>query len=514
MAHGRKKKRTHLGAKNTPTGSAAVARSKAGGRKPQSMVIRMGGAKQVGPSVSELAKDIRQVMEPGTASRLQERKANRLRDYTTMAGPLGVTHLLLFSRSKSGNTNMRLAVTPRGPTLSFRVENYSLCKDVQRAQKHPRTGTHDFQTAPLLVMNNFTTPAANGSSTGTSSTPQIPKHLESLTTTVFQSLFPPISPQTTAPHSMKRVLLLNREPSASTISTGPDGAATSHPTYVLTLRHYAITTRSTALPSKLRRFAPTTKLPKHSATGAPASASASSSRATRRAALPNLGRYNDAADYLLGGESSGSEGGGGFTSESEVETDAEVEVLSGWRKPKSRAERARGEGGDKGEGEGEGEKPKRKVGAGGVEKRAVKLVELGPRMRLRLVKVEEGVCEGKVLWHEYVRKSGKEVREQEAVWEKRRKEKEERRKVQKENVERKRREREEKVRRKEEKRGKGEKVEESGESEEEDEDMLDEDLWSDESEGEGSEEVGEDVEMGEGSVDEDMEGAEDTEDGD
>jgi ribosome biogenesis protein SSF1/2 len=48
-----------------------------------------------------------------------------------MAGPLGVTHLLLFSKSKeSGNTNLRLALTPRGPTLHFRVEKYSLCKDV------------------------------------------------------------------------------------------------------------------------------------------------------------------------------------------------------------------------------------------------------------------------------------------------------------------------------------------------------------------------------------------------
>ena len=77
-----------------------------------------------------------------------------------MAGPLGISHLMLFSKSETGNTNLRLAKTPRGPTLHFRVEKYSLAKDVMRAQKHPKTGGHEYHTAPLLVMNNFTSSAA------------------------------------------------------------------------------------------------------------------------------------------------------------------------------------------------------------------------------------------------------------------------------------------------------------------------------------------------------------------
>jgi len=114
------------------------------------MVIRI-GAGEVGPSVSQLAKDVRSMMEPGTASRLKERRANKLRDYVTMCGPLGVSHLLLFSRSeKSGNTNLRLAVTPRGPTLHFLVEKYSLCKDIRKALKHPRGGGKEYLTAPLV----------------------------------------------------------------------------------------------------------------------------------------------------------------------------------------------------------------------------------------------------------------------------------------------------------------------------------------------------------------------------
>jgi ribosome biogenesis protein SSF1/2 len=136
-----------MGANSGPAGKAVSANQTS--RAPKSMVIRI-GAGEVGPSVSQLAKDVRLMMEPGTASRLKERRANRLRDYLTMAGPLGVSHLLLFSRSESGNTNMRLAITPRGPTLHFNVEKYSLCKDVRKALKHPKGGAKEYLTAPLV----------------------------------------------------------------------------------------------------------------------------------------------------------------------------------------------------------------------------------------------------------------------------------------------------------------------------------------------------------------------------
>ena len=143
MARKRVKKRTHVGAESGDPGH------KGASRDPKSMVIRI-GAGEVGSGGSQLVADVRKVMEPGTATRLKERKANKLRDYVTMTGPLGVSHLLLFSRSENGNTNMRAAVTPRGPTLHFRVEKYSLAKDVQRAQRYPRGGGKEFLTPPLV----------------------------------------------------------------------------------------------------------------------------------------------------------------------------------------------------------------------------------------------------------------------------------------------------------------------------------------------------------------------------
>lgn len=149
MAKRRTKKRTHAAANPNSKSGAAPSVGKIDLNDPKSMVIRI-GAGEVGSSVSQLATDVRRVMEPGTATRLRERKANRLRDYVTMCGPLGVSHLLLFSRSDSGNTNLRVCTTPQGPTLHFRVEKYSLAKDVKRAQRHPLGGGKEYTTPPLV----------------------------------------------------------------------------------------------------------------------------------------------------------------------------------------------------------------------------------------------------------------------------------------------------------------------------------------------------------------------------
>ncbi|KAG7287451.1 hypothetical protein NEMBOFW57_006962 [Staphylotrichum longicolle] len=391
MAKRRSKKRTHAGANNPATPAAVVGH--ANSRDPKSMVIRI-GAGEVGTSVSQLATDVRKVMEPGTASRLRERKANRLRDYVTMCGPLGVTHLLLFSRSESGNTNMRLAITPRGPTFHFRVEKYSLTKDIRRAQRHPKGGGKEYITPPLLVMNNFSNPSADANS-------KVPRHLESLTTTAFQSLFPPINPQTTPLKSIRRILLLNREQS-------DDG------TFIINFRHYAITTKAVGLSRPLRRLNAAEKMLK--------------SKKGKKGGLPNLGKLKDISEFMIGGED-----GEGYmtdgTSGSEPESDAEIEVLeTATKKVHSGKARAAEQDSDDEE-----------AGANdNVERRAVKLVELGPRMKLRMTKVEEGVCTGKVMWHEYVHKSKEEIRELEKRWEQRKKEKEARKKQQKENVEKKR----------------------------------------------------------------------------
>ncbi|KAL8828117.1 MAG: hypothetical protein Q9170_006736 [Blastenia crenularia] len=399
MARRRQKKRTHVGAHHGPSSHLSANHSES--RTPKTMVIRV-GAGEVGSSVSHLVKDVRKTMEPWTARRLKERKSNRLRDYTTMAGPLGVSHLLLFSKSSTGNTNLRLALVPRGPTLHFRVEKYSLCKDVQKSLRHPTGGEKEFLNPPLLVMNNFVSPRTDDASTRA-----VPKHLESLSTTIFQSLFPPISPQSTPLSSIRRVLLLNRELSKST-----DASLNEETRYVINMRHYGISTKATGVSKGVRRIS---------------TAGRTSKERRSRLVMPNLGNLEDVADYIA----NPSVAGPGFTSgsESEMETDAEVEIFDAGRERISNTKHVGGAPYAKIEGQRNG---------AGTHKRAVRLVELGPRMRLRLTKVEEGVCGGKVMWHEYLSKSESEIRELEEVWEIRKSEKAERKRVQKENVERKR----------------------------------------------------------------------------
>ncbi len=282
-------------------------------------------------------------------------------------------------------------------------------------------------------MNSFLS-----SDTPSSQSSPVPKHLETLTTSMFQSLFPPISPQDTSLSSLRRVLLLNRE----SITPPPGKDAQVKGNYIINLRHYAITTRRTGVSKRVRRLRANDKLMR--------------SRDKKHRGVPDLGKLEDMADYLLDNSAAGGEGGGGgYISASESEagmTDAEVEVFETEverRLPgisalkKAAAPSSNGDvdididvnGGGIGSGSGGA------VQKGRVEKRAVKLEEIGPRMRLRLIKVEEGLCGGRVMWHDFITKSKEEERRMDEVWEERRKLKEMRRKEQQENVERKRKER-------------------------------------------------------------------------
>ncbi|KAL8933032.1 MAG: hypothetical protein Q9216_006554 [Gyalolechia sp. 2 TL-2023] len=318
-----------------------------------------------------------------------------------MAGPLGVSHLLLFSKSSTGNTNLRLALVPKGPTLHFRVEKYSLCKDVQKSSRHPTGGGKEYLSPPLLVMNNFFSQDADDAGMR-----PVPRHLETLATTVFQSLFPPISPQITPLSSVRRVLLLNRElPKSTSTARSIDESK-----YVVNARHYAIVTKPTGLSKGVRRISVVGR---------------TSKERRSRMAMPNLGKLEDVADYIA----DPSVAGAGYTSgsENEMETDAEVEI-SNTNPLRACDAKHRGVAPD-------GE-IKNHLNGVRIHKRAVRLVELGPRMKLRMTKVEEGVCGGKVIWHEYLSKSESEVREMEKIWELRKREKAERKRVQKENVER------------------------------------------------------------------------------
>ncbi|KAG4304382.1 hypothetical protein PORY_002092 [Pneumocystis oryctolagi] len=238
MAKARKKKRTHL----------KTSKKLSDDHIPKSMVIRT-EASNVGSSISQLTRDIRRMMEPHTAIRLKERKSNKLRDYIAMTGPLGVTHLLLLSKTKSG-PNMRIVRTPHGPTLHFRIKTYSLCKDIIKTQKRPKSPGSEFLVPPLLILNNFV-----------SEKKDLPH--EALLTSTFCNMFPELSVQKTRVSCIKRVLLLHRDSSKDYIN----------------LRHYAIVTKNISVSQSIRKV--------------------STNLYSEKRPLPNLGHIKDISEYIL-----------------------------------------------------------------------------------------------------------------------------------------------------------------------------------------------------------------------
>jgi ribosome biogenesis protein SSF1/2 len=158
----RRKNRTHLkGTLSSATSSVDV---------PKSFVIKHG---HVGTSLTQLTRDIRKVMEPNTASRLKvclsmiplvsrvlnvtfffvqvkERSRNKLKDFLTMAPALQVTHLLAFTLTDIA-PSLRIVRLSNGPTLSFRVERYSLVKDIIATSRHAKyLSPIESMSAPLV----------------------------------------------------------------------------------------------------------------------------------------------------------------------------------------------------------------------------------------------------------------------------------------------------------------------------------------------------------------------------
>jgi len=228
MGKRRRKTRTHVRAEEETDPSK---------KAPKSFVMRSGA---VGRSVTALVKDVRRMMEPNTATNLRERKTNRLRDFVMVAGQLGVSHFMIFSRTEKG-TNMRIARVPRGPTLTFKVEQYSLSKDVLTLQRSPKSPGVEFLTSPLLVLNNFN---------------QEGKQFK-LMTTMFQNMFPSINVQTMQLADARRVVLLNY----------------NSDTNMIDFRHYSIGVKPIGVSKSVKKIITTE--------------------------VPNLADFEDISEYVL-----------------------------------------------------------------------------------------------------------------------------------------------------------------------------------------------------------------------
>ena len=153
---------------------------------------------------------------------------------------LGVTHFVVFTKTDRG-TNLRIARAPKGPTLTFRIQQYSLMKDVLAAQQKPRSPGQEYLFAPLLVLNNFT----GGSQP------------VKLMATMFQNMFPSLNVQKMHISDCRRVVLLDYDTESESIS----------------FRHYYINVKPVGLSKSVKRIMNTS--------------------------IPNLNKFEDIGDYVL-----------------------------------------------------------------------------------------------------------------------------------------------------------------------------------------------------------------------
>lgn len=317
------------------------------GAVPHSFVFHRG---QVGKNVGQLILDVRRVMEPYTAETLKVRKKNVLKDFVAIAGPLGVTHFMIFSKTP-GSINMRLARLPKGPMLHFRVLKYSLVKDVVSSLKKHRMHEQQFTRHPLLILNNF---GSDGMQV-------------KLMATMFQNMFPSINVHKVSLNNIKRCVLLNYNPTSQEIE----------------FRHYSLKVVPVGMSRGVKKL--------------------------MQEKFPNMSKFEDISELLMKGAN---------LSESEAEQDGEHNIT---------------------------ELPQVYSGRGNMasQQSAVRLTEIGPRMTLQLMKIEEGMGEGNVLYHSITSKTEEEIQAILNRKEAQLKEKEDRRKKQEQNVAQKKEKREE-----------------------------------------------------------------------
>jgi len=313
---------------------------------PRSFVFHRG---IVGTNIHQLIKDMRHLMEPYTAINLKVTKSNVLKDFVHVAGPYGISHFITFSKTDL-SPYMKICRLPRGPTLTFRVDEYSLMRDITAILKRPKTLGEQFKYPPLVVLNNFDGEALE----------------MKLMTTMFQNMFPAIKVHKVKLAQIKRCAMFNYDKENDTID----------------FRHFNIEAVPVGINKGIKRLL--------------------------KPQIPNLGTLNDISDLIEGGA---------YLSESEGEEPEDSKV----------------------------QLPQRMSGRGNLKSNqsSIKLTEMGPRLTLKLIKIEEGVSCGEVLFHKYIEKTETEKKKLRKKKDEAKKLKIERRKKQESDVEKKTQEKEE-----------------------------------------------------------------------
>ncbi|KAH9521991.1 hypothetical protein DERF_005595 [Dermatophagoides farinae] len=290
-------------------------------KAPHSFVIHRGS---ISKPLDQLLRNVRQIMEPFTASKLKVRKKNTIKDFVSISSYLNVSHMIIFTESSIA-PYMRLCRVPRGPTVTYKILNCTLAHDVVAVQRRPQINTKLFQNAPLLVLNGFGSESED-------------KRIQ-LQTSMWRNMFPTIDIQTVQLSKIHRCLLLSLDSETNQIE----------------LRHYAIKVKPVGLSKMVRKLVTGKK-------------------------IPDLGQFHSVEEAMEH-----------LDPDSEYEDDEEQTKIGQVTLP---------------------QKVGNKSGNLVNEKSSIKLYEIGPRITMELVKVENGIMSGEILYHSYVQKTNEEIVEQ------------------------------------------------------------------------------------------------------
>jgi ribosome biogenesis protein SSF1/2 len=367
-------------------------------KPPKSFIFRRG---KVGQTVKQLVEDMRQVMSPNTAVNLQEKETNTLKDFVQVSSQLGISQFFVFSATEIG-TYLRLLRIPHGPTLTFRVMSYSLMSDIHKLQSRPKSiSAEDKQCAPILILNNFSSEE---------------NHIK-LMASAFQNAFPALNVHLMKLKEARRVVLLHYDKEDATIE----------------FRHYLITTAQLGITKSVKRVL--------------------------QRKISDMGDTKDISEFILS-----QTGATESDAEDMANVDGQIDLPDTLvpkkkrRFTKKKVKKPTSANGEEGAAEEGASSDENENGSGddmdvdaapsvaGSEnmpqkyvKSAVRLTEVGPRMLLKLIKIEEGFNDGLVLFHALKTKTEKEVQAQERKRAKAAALKEKRKKEQEERVERKKR---------------------------------------------------------------------------
>lgn len=304
---------------------------------PHSFVISRGIRNR---NVHHICHDLRRVMEPYTATHLKERRCNKIKDFVSLSGIFHVSNMCIFTQTDTA-LSLKIARMPKGPTLTFKVHQYTLARDVVSSMKTQFFDEDCYHHSPIVILNGFT---ASGDS----------KHMKLMTST-FQNMFPAINLSTVKLSNVKRCVLFSHNPV----------------TKLIDVRHYYIRPQPVGINKGVKKLV--------------------------NRQIPDLSKFDDISEFVTKAD---------LLSGSEFEDDEKTVVMPAT------------------------------IGRGNIKenKSAIKLYELGPRFTIQLIKIEEGMMNGEVFFHEYVTKTEEEVELTKARREKRKRLKEQRKLKMKQNV--------------------------------------------------------------------------------